>query len=77
MPKPDPRLSSRGQGIILEGDVADPSHPPSGCYFHPRCRYAQERCSQDTPALRDIGAGHFVACHFAEQLTLRGAVARI
>jgi peptide/nickel transport system ATP-binding protein len=77
VPKPDPRLSSRGQGIILEGDVADPSHPPSGCYFHPRCRYTQERCSQETPALRDTGAGHFVACHFAEQLTLRGAVARI
>jgi peptide/nickel transport system ATP-binding protein len=49
VPKPDPRLSSRGQGIILEGDVADPSHPPSGCYFHPRCRYTQERCSQETP----------------------------
>jgi peptide/nickel transport system ATP-binding protein len=77
VPKPDPRLSSRGQGIILEGDVADPSHPPSGCYFHPRCRYTQERCSQDTPDLRDTGAGHFVACHYAEQLTLRGAVARI
>ena len=77
VPKPDPRLSSRGQGIILEGDVADPSHPPSGCYFHPRCRYTQERCSQETPALRDTGGGHFVACHFAEQLTLRGAVARI
>jgi peptide/nickel transport system ATP-binding protein len=77
VPKPDPRLSSRGQGIILEGDVADPSRPPSGCYFHPRCRYTQERCSQETPALRDTGAGHFVACHFAEQLSLRGAVARV
>jgi peptide/nickel transport system ATP-binding protein len=76
VPKPDPRLSSRGQGIILEGDVADPSHPPSGCYFHPRCRYAQERCSQETPALRDIGAEHFVACHFAEGLSLRGAVGK-
>lgn len=76
VPKPDPRLSNRGQGIVLEGDVADPSRPPSGCYFHPRCRYTQERCSQETPALRDTGAGHFVACHYAEQLTLRGAVAR-
>jgi peptide/nickel transport system ATP-binding protein len=76
VPKPDPRLSSRGQGIILEGDVADPSRPPSGCYFHPRCRYVQDRCSQETPALRDIGAEHFVACHFAERLSLRGAVAR-
>ncbi len=75
VPKPDPRLSSRGEGIILEGDVADPSHPPSGCYFHPRCRYVKERCSQETPALRDLGGGHFVACHFAEQMQLRGATA--
>jgi peptide/nickel transport system ATP-binding protein len=74
VPKPDPRLAGRGEGIILEGDVADPSHPPSGCYFHPRCRYAQERCGQEAPPLRDIGSGHFVACHFAEQLSLRGAV---
>jgi peptide/nickel transport system ATP-binding protein len=73
VPKPDPRLSSRGQGIVLEGDVADPSRPPSGCYFHPRCRYVQAQCSQETPPLRDLGGGHFVACHFAEQLKLRGA----
>ncbi len=72
VPKPDPRLSSRGQGIVLEGEVADPSRPPSGCYFHPRCRYAQALCSQETPPLRDIGNGHYVACHFAEQLNLRG-----
>ncbi len=73
VPKPDPRLSSRGQGIVLEGEVADPSRPPSGCYFHPRCRYAQALCSQEMPPLRDIGSGHYVACHFAEQLRLRGA----
>ena len=75
VPKPDPRLAGRGEGIILEGDVADPSRPPSGCYFHPRCRYAQDRCSKEEPGLRDLGGGHFVACHFAEQLRLRGAVA--
>ena len=74
VPKPDPRLSSRDEGIILEGDVADPSHPPSGCYFHPRCRYAQTRCSQEEPALNDIGGGHFVACHFAATLKLRAVV---
>ena len=64
------------QRIILEGDVADPANPPSGCYFHPRCRYAKERCSSDEPALRDLGGEHFVACHFAEELTLRGVVER-
>jgi peptide/nickel transport system ATP-binding protein len=70
VPKPDPRL--RSQRIILEGDVADPANPPSGCYFHPRCRYAQSRCSLEEPVLRDTGDNHFVACHFSETLSLRG-----
>ena len=47
VPRPDPRL--RSQRIILEGDVPDPSNPPSGCYFHPRCRYAKDVCAQETP----------------------------
>jgi peptide/nickel transport system ATP-binding protein len=70
VPKPDPRL--RSQRIILEGDVADPANPPGGCYFHPRCRYAQAVCKTAQPLLRDIGDKHFVACHFAEELTLYG-----
>lgn len=70
VPRPDPR--ERSQRIVLEGDVPDPSNPPSGCYFHPRCRYAEDRCSTDEPQLRDIGKGHVVACHFAEELSLRG-----
>jgi peptide/nickel transport system ATP-binding protein len=70
VPKPDPRL--RSQRIILEGEVADPAHPPSGCYFHPRCRYAVERCKVETPALREITPGHQVSCHRAEELTLVG-----
>ena len=73
VPKPNPRLRHNKQRIVLEGDVADPANPPSGCYFHPRCLYAKERCAMDTPDLRDLGNGHFVACHFAEELTLRGA----
>jgi peptide/nickel transport system ATP-binding protein len=73
VPKPNPRLRTRKQRIVLEGDVADPANPPPGCYFHPRCRYAKSRCAAETPALRDVGRGHFVACHFAEELTLRGA----
>lgn len=60
------------QRIILQGEIADPANPPSGCYFHPRCPYAQERCKTETPALREIEPGHHVACHFAETLTLRG-----
>jgi peptide/nickel transport system ATP-binding protein len=70
VPKPDPRL--RSQRIVLQGEVADPSNPPSGCYFHPRCPYAQDRCKAETPALREVQPGHFAACHFAEELTLRG-----
>ncbi len=64
---------SQRERIVLEGEVADPSNPPLGCYFHPRCRYAQERCQQETPILRDVAANHFVACHFAEELDLTGA----
>lgn len=70
VPKPDPRL--RSKRIILEGDVADPANPPSGCYFHPRCRYAQARCSAEHPELREVEPEHYVACHYAEELSLRG-----
>jgi peptide/nickel transport system ATP-binding protein len=76
VPKPNPRQRGRGKRIILEGDVADPANPPKGCYFHPRCRYAKERCSAEEPSLRDLGGDHFVACHYAEELTLRGVVGR-
>jgi peptide/nickel transport system ATP-binding protein len=73
VPKPDPRL--RSQRIILEGDVPDPSHPPSGCYFHPRCQYAKDICGQEAPPLQSTGnngSRHMVACHFADELSLRG-----
>jgi peptide/nickel transport system ATP-binding protein len=76
VPKPDPRLRSLGKRIILEGDVADPANPPGGCYFHPRCRYSQPICSREEPPLRDVGDDHYVACHFAEELSLRGVVAK-
>ncbi len=58
--------------IILQGEVANPANPPSGCYFHPRCPYATDRCKKETPALRQISAGHFSACHYAEVLDLKG-----
>ena len=70
VPKPDPRL--RSKRILLEGDVADPANPPSGCYFHPRCRYVQDQCKIEMPGLREIAPGHLAACHFAETLTLQG-----
>lgn len=70
IPVPDPRR--RAERIVLEGDVADPANPPSGCYFHPRCPYAKERCKVETPELRQVAPNHIAACHFAEELNLRG-----
>jgi peptide/nickel transport system ATP-binding protein len=70
VPKPDPRL--RSQRILLEGDVADPANPPSGCYFHPRCRYAQAICKTEAPELREVASDHRIACHLAEDLSLKG-----
>jgi peptide/nickel transport system ATP-binding protein len=52
--------------------VADPSNPPPGCYFHPRCRYAQDICKQKTPEFREVKPNHFAACHFSEELNLQG-----
>ncbi|MEA3344708.1 MAG: ABC transporter ATP-binding protein [Chloroflexota bacterium] len=72
VPKPDPR--ARSERIVLAGEVADPANPPSGCYFHPRCRYAQEICEVEEPVLREISPEHFVSCHLAEELQLRGVV---
>lgn len=58
--------------IILEGEVANPANPPSGCYFHPRCPYATDRCSRETPPLREVFPGRFAACHYSETLDLKG-----
>ena len=70
VPKPDPRLEENQ--IILRGEVANPADPPSGCYFHPRCKYAQDRCKSETPALQEVAEGHFAACHYADELQLTG-----
>jgi peptide/nickel transport system ATP-binding protein len=74
IPKPNPRMRTRP--IKLPGEVANPANPPSGCYFHPRCRYAQDICSQERPELRDVGNEHWVACHFATELELAGLEAQ-
>ena len=72
VPKPDPRM--RTEPIVLPGDVADPANPPSGCYFHPRCRYKVDVCEQAEPELREMRPDHFVACHRAEELRLEGVL---
>jgi oligopeptide transport system ATP-binding protein len=64
VPVPDPDLSARREQIVLEGDVPSPVAPPSGCRFHPRCRYATEICSLEEPPLVMHGSqGHLAACH--------------
>ena len=73
VPVPDPRR--RAHRIMLEGEVADPSNPPPGCHFHPRCRHATERCRQDVPELEDIAPGHAVRCLRARELSLAGVAA--
>jgi len=60
-----PVLDTNGDSekIILEGDIPDPADTPSGCYFHPRCKYAFVKCERDVPELKEIAEGHFVCCH--------------
>jgi peptide/nickel transport system ATP-binding protein len=70
IPKPDPEIKMKR--IILQGDVANPANPPSGCYFHPRCPYAQDICKQQAPLWQEISPRHFVACHRTAELKLAG-----
>jgi len=72
VPVPDPRLRNRRRRIKPQGEVADPVNPPSGCYFHPRCQYAIDRCKVEKPLLREILPERFAACHRSEELTLLG-----
>lgn len=65
IPLPDPE--QRGIRIPLEGDIPSPANPPKGCRFHTRCPYVMERCSQETPELRDRGDEHYTACFLQEK----------
>lgn len=65
---PIPDVDVKRQRIILEGDVPSPINPPSGCTFHTRCPYARPECSEQTPRLREMGGGHYVSCHFSEEM---------
>lgn len=70
IPIADPTV--KNERIMLPGEVGNAANLPSGCCFHPRCRYAREICSKEPPALREAGPGHFVSCHFAGELKLNG-----
>ena len=65
VPVPDPDF--RRSTPLPSGEIPSPIDPPSGCYFHPRCNYAQEDCKTDRPEMRELKEGHLVACHYAEQ----------
>ncbi len=72
VPIPDPKKQRKRELIRLEGDVPDPSKPPSGCHFHPRCPYAEDLCKTETPELREVSPGVKVACHLSDTLELNG-----
>ena len=70
VPVADPTIQM--ERIPLKGEIPNPANPPSGCYFHERCSYCTEKCSKEVPEYKEIEPGHFVACHRAEELKLRG-----
>ncbi|NLJ86597.1 MAG: ABC transporter ATP-binding protein [Firmicutes bacterium] len=75
VPKPSPRVEKQYE--MLKGEPADPSAPPTGCHFHPRCPYASDRCKEEVPELRQasgVSHEHFVACHYADTLPLKGVI---
>ena len=69
-PVADPTVQN--ERIPLTGEIPNPANPPSGCHFHTRCRYCTEQCSREVPAYREMEPGHYVACHRAEELKLKG-----
>jgi len=66
VPVPDPKVEATRERIILQGDIPSPANPPPGCVFNTRCPIAQERCVVEVPEWRQLDAGQWVACHFAE-----------
>ena len=66
VPVPDPRF--RRTETMPSGEIPNAIDPPSGCRFHPRCPIARPNCAVDVPPLRELRPGHFIACHYAEDL---------
>ena len=56
--------NDKRERILLEGDIPSPVNPPSGCKFHTRCRYCQQKCKEEVPQWTDVGNNHYVACHY-------------
>ncbi len=68
VPIPHPTIDRQRQRIILEGEIPSPIDPPKGCHFCTRCKYADTRCREEEPELKDVGGEHFVACHKIAEL---------
>lgn len=73
-PIPDPKIKRKR--IVLGGEIGNSANLPSGCYLHPRCKYAHDICKDQTPKFRELEPERFVACHLAEDLHLRGMYVR-
>ncbi len=63
VPIPDPVVDRGRKRILLSGDVPSPINPPKGCHFNPRCERVMDICREQEPELKDVGTGHWVACH--------------
>lgn len=63
IPIPDPETEREKKRINIEGEIPSPINPKPGCRFASRCRYATDRCRQETPEFREVGPEHFAACH--------------
>ena len=68
IPIADPKTSRTSQRIVLEGDVPSPVNPPSGCHFRTRCPYADAQCAAEDPVWREVGPGHYAACHHLDKV---------
>ena len=71
LPITDPK--QRGKRPVLQGEIANPSNPPSGCYFHPRCPFAVDLCKVEAPPLQKSSSGRLVSCHRVDEIELVGA----
>jgi peptide/nickel transport system ATP-binding protein len=75
IPRIDPTATKKME--ILKGEVPNPASPPSGCYFHPRCKYAKDICKHQEPEFRNVAgedeSPHYVSCHFAGELDITPA----